>query len=355
MLCKHCEFLHKIVIFLGFLSQLLRSYDMIIPYLERLRKMKIVILDGFALNPGDLSWNSLKRLGKVTIYDRTPTELVLERIGDAEIVLTNKVVFDADLISQLNQVKYIGVMASGFNIIDLEAASEHNIVVTNVPNYSTPTVAQQVFALLLEAYVRVGEHDALIKGNAWAQSEDFCFYQPPFNELAQKSFGVLGYGNIGKAVAKIAQAFDMKVIIYDKGRLGDTPYGPKVELKELLQESDIVSLHIPLNAETEHIINRKTLKLMKHHAILINTARAPLVHKGDLLKALDHNDIGMYLSDVFYQEPPQVDDPLIMHPKTIFTGHMAWASFEARQRCLHVIGENIKVFLKGDIQNRVNK
>ncbi|NLA78328.1 MAG: D-2-hydroxyacid dehydrogenase [Erysipelothrix sp.] len=316
--------------------------------------MKIVILDGYALNPGDLSWQAIENLANVTIYDRTAQADVLTRVGGAQLVLTNKVVFDRDLMSKLPHLKYIGVTASGYNIIDLEAASEFGIVVTNVPNYSTPTVAQHVFALLLEAYVHVGKHNRLIKANEWAKSADFCFYQPPFNELYQKTFGVIGYGNIGKAVTKIAHAFGMHVLIYDRGRLGEDPYGKRVSLDELLKQSDIVSLHLPLKQDTEHLINAQSLKIMKDDAILINTARAPLVAKDALLDALNNKELAMYVSDVFDSEPPALDDPLIMHPQTIFTGHMAWASYEARQRCMAIVVENIQGFLNQDIKNQVN-
>lgn len=316
--------------------------------------MKIVVLDGRALNPGDLSWEGLKEFGEVIVYDQSNKEETIQRARHATIVLTNKSVIDQEVIDQLVSCKYIGVMASGYNVVDTAYAQKKGIIVTNVPNYSTPTVAQHVFALLLEAYVKVKEHDQAIKNNAWANSKDFTFYQPPFKELNQKTIGIVGFGNIGKAVAKIANAFSMNVLIYDRGKTNQDPLGTKVDLRTLLEESDVVSLHLPLNQQTKHLIDTAELSLMKPTACLINTARAPLVKKEAVLAALNDNSIDMYCSDVFDPEPPQHDDPLIMHPKTIFTGHMAWASFEARSRCLAIIEENIDAFLNNQVINQVN-
>lgn len=316
--------------------------------------MKIVVLDGRALNPGDLSWERIKQLGDLTVYDLTQRDEVVDRAKDAEIILTNKTILDQEVISQLGKCKYIGVMASGYNVVDIMYAQEKGIIVTNVPNYSTPTVAQHVFALLLEAYVQVGKHDQAIKNNAWARSDDFTYYETPFLELYQKTIGIVGFGNIGKAVAKIANAFEMNVILYDKGKTGQDPLGEKVSLETLLKKSDVVSLHLPLKEQTKYIINTDQLSTMKSSAVLINTARAPLVHKEAMIQALNENRIRMYCSDVFDPEPPKKDDPLIMHPNTIFTGHMAWASLEARTRCLKIIENNIEAYQKNQVINQVN-
>ncbi len=317
-------------------------------------KMKIVLLDAHAMNPGDLSWDEIRKFGELILYDKTNKEDILTRIGDADVVLTNKTVLDKQIIQRFENVQYIGVMASGYNVVDTDAAKEKGIVVTNVPNYSTPTVAQHVFALLLEAYVRVGEHNSLIKNNKWATSQDFCFYKPPFNELYQKTIGIVGFGNIGKAVARIAVAFEMNLLIYDRGKIEDHELGKKVSLEELLSKSDVVTLHLPLKEDTHHIINEQHLKLLKPSATLVNTARAQLVNKQDLLNALNNNVLSLYVSDVFDSEPPKMDDPLIMHPKSIITGHMAWASKEARKRCIQIISDNIKGFKTHTIINQVN-
>lgn len=316
--------------------------------------MKIVVLDGRAMNPGDLSWGKIEQLGELKVYDLTKKDEILKRAQDAEIVLTNKTVLDKEILSQLHNCKYIGVMASGYNVVDVSYAKEKGIVVTNVPNYSTPTVAQHVFALLLEAYVQVGKHNQAIKNNVWASSNDFTYYEQPFLELYQKTMGVVGYGNIGKAVTKIAVAFGMNVLIYDKGKEENDSFGEKVSLERLLQESDVISLHLPLKEQTKHIINTKQLFMMKSSAVVINTARAQLVHKEAMIDALHKERLSMYCSDVFDPEPPVMDDPLIMHSCTIFTGHMAWASLEARTRCLNIIENNIKAFINNKVVNQVN-
>jgi glycerate dehydrogenase len=316
--------------------------------------MKIVVLDGRALNPGDLSWMGLEALGEVSVYNQSTSEEVIVRAKDAEILLTNKTVLNKELLSQLDHCKYIGVMASGYNVVDTEYAKSKGIIVTNVPNYSTPTVAQHVFALLLEAYVHVGKHDSEIKNNAWASSKDFTYYQPPFMELHQKTMGIVGFGNIGKAVAKIAISFGMNVLLYDKGKIGFDPLGTKVSLETLLSESDVVSLHLPLKEETKHIIDSSELAMMKPTACLINTARAQLIKKESLLIALSSKQIATYCADVFDPEPPMLYDPLIMNPKTIFTGHMAWASKEARTRCLTIIERNIEAYQNNQVINQVN-
>ncbi len=347
---KHSQYRDNI----GLIITNLPRYDMMITYLWKVENMKIVILDAHAMNPGDLSWDKVKKYGELILFDKTKQEDIIKNIGDAQIVLTNKTVLDRETIEKMTNVQYIGVMASGYNVVDIEAAKQQNIVVTNVPGYSTPSVAQHVFALLLEAFVQVGKHNELIKQNKWALSKDFCFYQGDFFELQHKTIGVVGYGNIGKAVVKIAQAFNMNVLIYDKGRIEPCNDGKKVSFDELVSLSDIISLHVPLKTETQHMINKDTISMVKPNCVLINTARAQLVDKDALIKALNDNQLAYYCTDVFDSEPPILNDPLILHPKSIITGHMAWATKEARTRCIDNIADNIEAFINNRPINKVN-
>ena len=317
-------------------------------------KYKIVVLDGHAMNPGDLSWESLNEIGDVVIYDKTSDEDFEARVSEAQILLTNKTVLNRERIDQCKSCQYIGVMASGYNVVDIDYARDKGIVVTNVPNYSTPTVAQHVFALLFEIYLRVGDHNRQIKQNAWAKSQDFCFYQTPIKEVYNKTLGVIGFGNIGKAVANIGHAFGMKILIYDRGKLESHSLGKKVSWDYLLEQSDVISLHLPLTANTKHIINSESFDKMKSNPVLINTARADLVDRDACIQALNHGLVDWYATDVMEQEPPFLNDPLIIHPRTTITGHMAWASKEARGRCIEVVSSNLKSFINGDEVNRVN-
>ncbi len=316
--------------------------------------MKIVILDGHAMNPGDLSWKPLEDLGNVFVYDKTSDVDFEKRAGDADVLLTNKTVLDQSKLDQCRKCRYIGVMASGYNVVDVEYAKKKNIVVTNVPNYSTLTVAQHVFALVFEVYLKVGVHNQQIKANAWAKSNDFCFYQPPITEVAYKTIGVIGFGNIGKAVAKIAHAFEMRVLIYDKGKVETHEHGNKVSLDTLYAQSDVITLHLPLNKQTKHILSDDSFDKMKSNAVVINTARADLVDRQALLLALNQNKISWYATDVMEQEPPQLNDPIIIHPHTTITGHMAWASLEARTRCLDIVVNNLALFIQEKTVNQVN-
>lgn len=314
--------------------------------------MKIVILDGYSANPGDLSWQELEQLGEVTVYERTnPTETVA-RAADAEIVLTNKVVINKDVLVQLPKLKYIGVLATGYNVVDIEAAHERGIVVTNVPAYSTESVAQMVFAHLLTVTNRT-EHYAIQNRNGrWTENPDFCYWDFPHMELAGKTFGVVGLGNIGQRVAQIALAFGMKV----KAMTSKTtlPAGvEKVSLAELLAASDILSLHCPLTESTRHLINAETLRQMKPTAVLINTGRGPLIDDEAVAKALADGRLAAFCADVLTEEPPKADNPLLQQPNAFITPHIAWASKEARIRLLQVATNNVRAFICGKPVNMV--
>ena len=317
--------------------------------------MKIVVLDSYGMNPGDLSWDALKELGEVTIYDRTSEEEVYQRCSDADIVLTNKVVFDADTIWKLPNLKYIGVLATGYNIVDTVAACDNDIVVTNVPAYSTDSVAQLTFAHILSIANRV-EHYAIEHRNGrWSNNPDFVYWDTPLIELTGKTLGIVGLGLIGMKVAKMALCFGMDVFAVTSKHRKDLPEGiQKTTLDGLLATSDILSLHCPLKRETREMINATTLAKMKHGAILINTGRGPLVNENDVAEALKSGQLGAYGTDVMCQEPPSADNPLFSAPNFYSTPHIAWATFEARQRLMKTVVDNVKAFIEGKPVNVVN-
>lgn len=317
--------------------------------------MKIVVLDSYGMNPGDLSWDALKELGEVTIYDRTIEEEVYQRCSDADIVLTNKVVFDADTIWKLPNLKYIGVLATGYNIVDTVAACDNDIVVTNVPAYSTDSVAQLTFAHILSIANRV-EHYAIENRNGrWSNNPDFVYWDTPLIELTGKTLGIVGLGLIGMKVAKMALCFGMDVFAVTSKHRKDLPEGiQKTTLDGLLATSDILSLHCPLKRETREMINATTLAKMKHGAILINTGRGPLVNENDVAEALKSGQLGAYGTDVMCQEPPSADNPLFSAPNFYSTPHIAWATFEARQRLMKTVVDNVKAFIEGKPVNVVN-
>ncbi|MCI6336911.1 MAG: D-2-hydroxyacid dehydrogenase [Prevotella sp.] len=317
--------------------------------------MKIVVLDSYGMNPGDLSWDALKELGEVTIYDRTSEEEVYQRCSDADIVLTNKVVFDADTIWKLPNLKYIGVLATGYNIVDTVAACDNDIVVTNVPAYSTDSVAQLTFAHILSIANRV-EHYAIENRNGrWSNNPDFVYWDTPLIELTGKTLGIVGLGLIGMKVAKMALCFGMDVFAVTSKHRKDLPEGiQKTTLDGLLATSDILSLHCPLKRETREMINATTLAKMKHGAILINTGRGPLVNENDVAEALKSGQLGAYGTDVMCQEPPSADNPLFSAPNFYSTPHIAWATFEARQRLMKTVVDNVKAFIEGKPVNVVN-
>lgn len=315
--------------------------------------MKIVILDGNALNPGDLSWEGFNSLGDVTLYDRTPQDLVVSRIGDAEILITNKVTITKEIMDQCPNLKYIGVLATGYNIIDTKAAAEKSIVVTNIPSYSTSAVAQAVFAYILEFANGVHTHNQSVQSGDWCNSKNFCYWTHPLIEIAGKTLGIIGYGSIGQQVAKIASAFGIKVLAYSRTPSIIQEPVKSVSLEELLQNSDFISLHAPLTPETTHIINEKTLQIVKDGAMLINTARGPLVDELAVKNALESGKLKCFAADVLSSEPMAKNCPLLNCKNTIITPHVAWAGFETRQRLMNIAVDNLKSFLECKPQNQV--
>lgn len=319
--------------------------------------MKIVVLDGFTLNPGDLTWAALEKHGTVSVYDRTPVELVVERIGDADIVFTNKTVLGASILKQVPSVKYIGVLATGYNVVDGEAAKELGIVVTNVPAYGTAAVAQFVFALLLELCHHVGAHSNAVYQGDWMKSPDFCFWLNPLIELSGKTLGIIGYGRIGQETGKIAQAFGMKVLAFSphKNPALECATMKYVDLDELYAQSDVISLHCPLFESTKGMINQQSIAKMKDGVILINTSRGQLIVEEDLRDALNSGKIAMAGLDVVSSEPIQAYNPLLAAKNCIITPHIAWAPKETRARLMQIAMDNLDQFLAGNPVNVVNK
>jgi glycerate dehydrogenase len=317
---------------------------------------KIVVLDGYALNPGDLDWAPLQALGEVIIYDRTPEAAVAERAKEADILLTNKAIINAAAIEQLPHLQYIGVMATGYNIVNLPAASARKIPVTNVPAYSTDAVAQLTFALILELCNHAGLHAQSVRAGEWSKNPDFSYWKKPLVELSGKVLGIVGLGQIGRAVARIALAFNMKVIAHHKHPERDKMEGVQfVDLDTCFREADIVSLHCPLNDQNREFVNLALLTTMKKSAFLVNTSRGPLIHEKDLALALNEGYIAGAALDVLSAEPPPANNPLLTATNSIITPHIAWATREARQRLLHTVINNIKAFIAGNSQNVVNK
>ncbi|TDE12092.1 D-2-hydroxyacid dehydrogenase [Dyadobacter psychrotolerans] len=317
--------------------------------------MNIVILDNFTLNPGDLDDSPLQALGNVTIYDRTSKEQIVDRAANAEILIVNKVVLNEETLDRLPALKYIGVVATGYNNIDIEAAKKHNVIVTNVKAYGPASVAQHTFALLLALMNRIETHSQSVFAGEWAASKDFAYTKSPLTELAGKTMGLIGLGDIGSQVANIASAFGMKVIAYRKNpnRTQNNDI-TMVTLEAIFKNSDIVSLHCPLNDETREIINASTLSQMKKTAVLLNTGRGPLINETDLAEALKTETIGGAGLDVLSTEPPAASNPLLSAPNCVITPHIAWASFEARTRLLQMATDNLKAFIDGKPLNVVS-
>ncbi|KAA6349551.1 glycerate dehydrogenase [termite gut metagenome] len=316
--------------------------------------MKITVLDGYTLNPGDLDWHGLHSLGECTIYDRTPPDKVLERSQDAEALLTNKTVLPAGVINALPKLKYIGVLATGYNVVDIDAAKKRNIVVTNIPAYSTESVAQIVFAHILNIAQQVQHHSQEVRKGRWASSVDFSFWDTPLIELAEKKIGIIGLGNIGWRVAQIARAFGMNVYAHTSKPVSQLPPEiTKLELDELFSVCDIVSLHCPLTEKTRELVNARRLSLMKPTAILINTGRGPLVNEKDLAEALNNNVIFAAGLDVLSSEPPLPNNPLLSAKNCYITPHVAWASFAARKRLMNIMLENLKAYMEGGTLNNI--
>jgi glycerate dehydrogenase len=320
-------------------------------------KNKIVVLDGYTLNPGDLSWQKMEQLGALKVYDRTEktTEAILRAVGDASVVITNKTPITAEVMVQLPQLRYIGVLATGYNVVDVEVARERGIVVTNIPDYGTASVAQFTFALLLELCHHTGAHHDAVKNGQWTNSADFCFWKFPLTELAGKTLGIIGFGRIGRAVANIAQAFGMKVLALDRNRdeALKNDFFSYATLDELLANSDFISLHCPLTRETEGIINRETIEKMKKGVRFINTARGGLVNEEDLSQALNSGKVAGAAVDVVSSEPIEASNPLLKAQNCLITPHIAWAPKEARERLMDIAAGNLSAFLVGKPVNLV--
>ncbi|PRD49353.1 D-2-hydroxyacid dehydrogenase [Sphingobacterium haloxyli] len=315
--------------------------------------MKIVVLDGYTLNPGDLTWGPLGELGDLIIHERTSEHEIVERAKGADILLTNKVPLSAEVISALPQLKYIGVTATGYNIIDIECAKERNITVTNVPGYSTASVVQLTFSLLLELCYRTQRHSDAVMGGKWASNPDFCFWDYPLTELSGKTLGIIGFGSIGQKVADVGLAFGMPILASSRTRT-DQSHRKNfqwVNRDELFAQADVISLHCPLTPETENIINIESLSLMKPSAKLINTSRGGLVNAQDLTDALNNERISGAGLDVLATEPPSGDNPLLKAKNCIITPHIGWATREARLRLMDTVVENIKAFSQGNPVN----
>ena len=319
------------------------------------KRMKIVELDGYAANPGDLSWEPLQELGELTVYDRTPASLVVERAKDADIILINKVLITEEVLSQLPRLKYIGVLATGYNVVDVKAATKRGIVVTNIPAYSTESVAQMTFAHILNITNRIGHYARQSREGRWSSNPDFCYWDTQLWELSGKTIGIVGLGNIGMRVATIARYFGMDVFAFTSKNSADLPEGiQKTTLDGLFAVSDIVSLHCPLTADTRHLINRESLEKMKEGSILINTGRGPLVDEEAVAEALASGHLGGYGADVMIDEPPSPNNPLLAQRNAFITPHIAWATREARQRLMDICVRNVKAFIEGKRLNTVN-
>lgn len=324
--------------------------------------MKIVVLDGYTLNPGDITWDGLKRLGELTVYDRTPCDrdnedLIIERTKDAEIVFTNKTPLSRETMTKLTGLKFIGVLATGYNVVDIEAAKELGIVVTNIPAYSTNSVAQMAIALLLEMCHHVGAHNESVKRGEWTNSIEWCYWKYPMIELSGKTMGIIGYGRIGQATGRIAQALGMKVLAAGSHQNNalECETMKYVDIDTLLANSDVISLHCPLFESTKGIINKNTIAKMKDGVMILNTSRGPLIVEEDLAEALNSGKIAGAAVDVVSSEPIKADNPLLTAKNCIITPHISWASIESRQRLMDIAVENLEKFISGNPVNVVNK
>ena len=320
--------------------------------------MKIVILDGYSLNPGDLDWSAFSNMGETTIHDRTPVddqEEIIRRIGDSQIVLTNKTPITRAILDRCPAVRYVGLLSTGYNVVDVEAAREKGIPVCNVPGYSTASVAQLTIGLLLEICHRAGHHNQAVHAGRWSESIDYCFWDGTLIELAGKTMGIVGFGSIGQAVGRIAGALGMTVIACGPHpwAMGERP-APYVPLEELLRRSDVVSLHCPLFPETRGLINRKTISRMKEGAILLNTSRGPLLAEQDVADALNSGRLRAAGVDVAETEPIPAASPLLAAKNCVITPHIAWAPLEARRRLMDIAAGNLRAFLAGSPVNAVN-
>lgn len=318
--------------------------------------MKIVVLDGYAANPGDISWEPVERLGELTVYDRTKYDdaEIIERISDADLALTNKVPINAKVIAACPKLKYIGVLATGYNIVDIKAAAERGIPVCNIPSYCTQAVAQLTFALLLEICHNVGHHSREVHSGRWTASADFCFWDYRLIELAGKTFGIVGYGSIGRATARLASALGMRVLAYNRHEKEPEDGVEFVSLEQLLANSDVVSLHCPLNADSQGLINCDRIALMKDGAILINTSRGGLLDESAVADALNSGKLYAAGIDVASVEPIRADNPLLGAKNCVITPHIAWAPYECRERLMELTARNIEAYINGSVINCVN-
>ena len=318
--------------------------------------MKIIVLDGYGLNPGDLNWEGFESLGELTVYDRTLPSELMQRAADAEVLVTNKTLITAENMAALPELKYIGVLATGYNVVDIDAAKARGIVVTNIPAYSTASVAQMVFAHILNITQRVGYYADENKQGRWTKNADFCYWDTQLVELQGKKMGIVGFGNIGQATARIAQAFGMEVCVYSSKPQFALPSGiKKMDLEELFAECDVVSLHCPLTPDTKELVNAERLSKMKKNAILINTGRGPLINEQDLADALNEGRIAAAGLDVLSVEPSVEGNPLLAARNCFITPHIAWATLEARTRLMEIAVQNLKSYLNGQIINNVAK
>lgn len=316
--------------------------------------MKIVVLDSYSVNPGDLSWKGLEQLGELHVYDRTQAGDVVKRIGDAEIILTNKVIISEDVMKNLNNLKYIGVLATGFNVVDIDYAKSRGIIVTNIPAYSTNSVVQMTFAHIFNITNRVAHYARENREGKWSDSEDFCYWDTDLQELSSKTLGVVGLGSIGGKVARIAKDFGMDVFACTSKNSASLPEGiQKTTFTGLLGISDILTLHCPLTEKTHHMINKETISCMKRGAILINTGRGPLVNELDVAAALEDGQLAAYGADVMESEPPIKDNPLFKSANAFITPHIAWATPEARKRLVDIAVNNVAAFIDGKSENVV--
>lgn len=318
--------------------------------------MKITVLDGYSLNPGDMSWDELKGLGDVEIFDRTPREMVVERAKDSEIILTNKVKIDDEIMGQLPQLMYVGVLATGYNVVDVKAASKRGIIVTNIPTYSTDSVAQMTFAHILAISNRVEHYAIENRKGRWCSNPDFCYWDTPLVDLTGKTLGIVGLGHIGLRVAAIAQQFGMDVFAYTSKTASELPIGiQKTTLEGLYAVSDILTLHCPLTDETRELINARSIAKMKKGIMIINTGRGQLINEHDVAEALKSGYICGYGADVMCEEPPKADNELLLQPNAFITPHIAWASMDSRTRLMDQTVKNIKAFMNGRPINVVNR
>ena len=319
------------------------------------KKLKAVILDGYTENPGDLSWDCISNLTDLTVYDRTPDELVIERAKDAEIVIVNKVKLTEEIISQLPNLKFVGTLATGYNQIDGVALRKRNIPLSNIPSYSTNAVAQMVFAYILESINRVSEYTASVKKGDWENCKDFCYWNMPLYELDGKTLGIIGFGKIGRRVSEIAKAFGMNVLVYTpSGKKDDAPDVEFTDMDVVLRNSDFITVHCPLTEKTAGLINNEFISKLKDGACVINTARGGVANEDDIANALNSGKLSCYCADVLSTEPPKCDNPLLTAPNCFITPHIAWAAYETRLRLMGILEGNVKAFLDGNPTNVVN-